>query len=150
MALERHGWRLLFHPAFQIPFDPLVADVAALKRAHAGAYSWHPKAKLLRRILDLILEEIPSDSASPKYRQGRMLGGTHRHWRRAKFHGRFRLFFRYSSREKIIIYAWINDENTLRKAGSRSDPYEVFKQRLKRGDPPDGWDDLMSEVRRRR
>ena len=106
----------------------------------------HPKTKLLRRIIDLILDEIPSDPASPKYRQGTTLGGPHRHWRRAKFLGRFRLFFRYSEKNRIIIYAWINDENTLRKAGSKSDPYEVFRRRLSHGDPPDSWDDLMREA----
>jgi toxin YhaV len=40
------------------------------------------------------------------------------HWRRAKFLSRFRLFFRYNSKAKVIIYAWVNEENTLRKAGS--------------------------------
>ena len=31
--------------------------------------------------------------------------------------GRFRLFFRFDSASKVIIYAWVNDENTLRKVG---------------------------------
>jgi toxin YhaV len=114
---ERHGWRLFLHPAFRDIFDRLVAEVADLERARPGNYHLHPRAKLLRRIVDLILNEIPSDPASPKYRQGKTLGGAHRHWRRAKFLGRFRLFLRYSEKDKIIIYAWINDENTLRKAG---------------------------------
>src|SRR5207245_681355 len=71
------------------------------------------------------------------------LGPLHRHWRRAKFLGRFRLFFRFSSAHKAIIYAWVNDENTLRKAGARNDPYAIFNKRLKDGTPPDDWDDLV-------
>ena len=43
----------------------------------------------------------------------------------------------------------MNDENTLRKAGARSDPYAVFAQRLDAGDPPDDWNELLSEARRR-
>jgi hypothetical protein len=45
-------------------------------------------------------------------------GADYRHWFRVKFSGRFRLFFRYSSQHKVIVYAWVNDENTLRKSGS--------------------------------
>jgi toxin YhaV len=146
---RRHGWRLFLHPAFKGTFDRLVAELAELaelEQARPRDHRSHPKAKLLRRIVDLILDEIPSDRASPKYRQGTTLGGAHRHWRRAKFLRRFRLFFRYSEKERIIIYAWINDENTLRMAGVRSDPYAVFRRRLSGGDPPDSWDDLMREA----
>jgi len=62
---------------------------------------------------------------------------------RAKFLSRFRLFFRFSSAHKAILYAWVNDETTLRKEGSSSDPYSVFKKRLKEGNPPDDWEALF-------
>jgi toxin YhaV len=39
----------------------------------------------------------------------------------------------------------MNDETTLRARGARSDPYVVFARRLKAGDPPDSFDDLLSE-----
>ncbi len=29
-------------------------------------------------------------------------------------------FFRYDSKAKVIVYAWVNDEQTLRSAGSKS------------------------------
>jgi len=67
---------------------------------------------------------------------------------RAKFLQRFRLFFRFDSASRIIIYAWVNDENTLRKAGSRSDPYTAFSRQLDDGDPPDDWDELLTEARK--
>ena len=92
-----------------------------------------PKAKLLRRIVDLIELEIPRDPNAPEYAQGNTLGPSHRHWRRAKFLGRFRLFFRFDSASRIIVYAWVNDENTLRKAGARTDPYAVFRRKLDQG-----------------
>jgi toxin YhaV len=68
--------------------------------------------------------------------------------RRAKFLGRFRLFFRYSSKDRVIIYAWVNDQNTLRKAGGRNDPNAIFNSLLRKGRPPDGWDALMTEAAR--
>jgi len=36
----------------------------------------------------------------------------------------------------VIVYVWINDEFTLRKAGSKTDAYAVFKSMLNAGNPP--------------
>jgi toxin YhaV len=71
------------------------------------------------------------------------MGSSNKHWRRAKFMRRFRLFFRYHTNSKSIIYVWLNDENTLRKAGASSDVYSVFAGMLSRGKPPTDWDDLV-------
>ena len=43
---------------------------------------------------------------------------------------------------QVIIYAWLNDEDTLRKEGSRTDVYEVFKRMLGRGEVPSTIDEL--------
>jgi toxin YhaV len=53
------------------------------------------------------------------------------------------LFFRFHTASRTIIYAWLNDENTLRKAGSQTDPYAVFHRMLERGAPPSDWDALV-------
>jgi toxin YhaV len=140
------GWRLFAHPVFGAAFDVLVAEVARLRTANPAAYAQHPKTKLLKRIIDLIEVEIPRDPGAAEYALGNTLGPEHRHWRRAKFLGRFRLFFRYSSKERVIIYAWVNDENTLRQAGGRNDPYTVFKALLRRAQPPGDWNELLKEA----
>lgn len=64
---------------------------------------------------------------------------------RAKTGRRFHLFFRYDSHSRIIVYAWINDEKTLRTAGSKHDLYAVFQKRLSRGNPPDDWSTLLDQ-----
>ena len=143
----RHGWSLYAHPAFGDALTQLQAAVAKVKQQQPQAHVHHPKAKLLKRVLDLILDEIPRDPNAPEFRLGNALGPAHRHWRRAKFLGRFRLFYRFSSVHKTIIYAWGNDEATLRKAGSRTDPYAIFHNRLREGNPPDNWDDLFRTAR---
>ncbi|WP_342149176.1 type II toxin-antitoxin system YhaV family toxin [Methylorubrum sp. SB2] len=143
---KRNGWRLFRATAFRASLDPLTAEVERLAAADPEGYRAHPKAKLLARIRDLIFEEIPRDPNAPTYALGNTLGPAHRHWRRAKFLQRFRLFFRFDSASRIIVYAWVNDENTLRKAGGRSDPYAVFARRLDAGDPPDHWDDLLVDA----
>jgi toxin YhaV len=151
---ERNGWRLFHHGAFGHTVDALAAEVERLARDQPRDWQAHPKAKLPRRIIDLIEVEIPRNPNAPEYALGNTLGPTHRHWRRAKFMGRFRLFFRFDSASRVIIYAWVNDENTLRKAGGRNDPYTVFGALLRKANPPDGWDGLMKEAaahkRRRR
>ena len=121
----------------------LIKAVEALERHQPATYRSHPKTKLLKRIHDLILVEIPLDPNAAEFQLGNTLGPAHRHWRRAKFLGRFRLFFRFSTAHKAIVYAWVNDETTLRKAGSKTDPYALFTKRLQEGDPPDHWEDLF-------
>jgi len=90
-----------------------------------------------------MLKEIPQNPAAAQYRQGNTLGMTRRHWRRDKFGaGRFRLFFRYLSELKCIIYGWVNDQNSLRTYGSSTDAYRRFGEQLDAGHPPDDWDAL--------
>lgn len=146
-APSRLGWRLYAHPSFVEPFDALLAEVARIRAADPNGSSQHPKVKLLTRIVDLVEIEIPRDPGAAEDALGNTLGPAHRHWRRAKFLGRFRLFFRYSSAQRVIIYAWMNDENTLRQAGGRSDPYRIFEGMLRKGRPPDDWAALEKEAR---
>jgi toxin YhaV len=64
---------------------------------------------------------------------------------RDKFaNGRFRLFFRYQSKEKIIVLAWVNDGTTLRTRGSATDAYAVFRSMLEDGNPPNNWKELLA------
>jgi len=146
LLTERNGWRLYAHPAFSQRLETLIRIVEALEKQHPQNYRSHPKTKLLKRTLDLILVEIPRDPNAAEFQLGNTLGAAYRHWRRAKFLGRFRLFFRFSNAHKAIVYASVNDETTLRKAGAQTDPYAVFTRRLQEGDPPDNWDALFREA----
>lgn len=143
LGAQRFGWHLVTFSAFRDPLLALAVEVSRLRRRDPTGWQASAKAKPLKRILEVILEEIPRDPASPAYEQGNTLGADARGWRRAKFLGRFRLFFRFDSRSKIIVYAWVNDENTLRKAGAASDPYAVFRAMLVAGNPPHDWERLL-------
>ncbi|MFN2462222.1 MAG: type II toxin-antitoxin system YhaV family toxin, partial [Candidatus Velthaea sp.] len=86
------------HPAFRLQFDALTADVRKIRRTHNDdRYNVHPKVRLLARIRKLILDDIPRDPAASSYEIGNTMGQDYRHWRRAKFNQRFRLFFRFRS-----------------------------------------------------
>ncbi len=58
----------------------------------------------------------------------------------------YRLFFRFHSTFRIIIFAWLNDEETLRTHGSSTDAYAVFAGMLDSGNPPSSWEDLLKIV----
>ena len=43
----------------------------------------------------------------------------------------------------------MNDENTLRTYGKKTDAYTVFSKMLKRGHPPADWESLTQETERK-
>jgi toxin YhaV len=139
-----NGWTLRIHPAFGEQYKKLIIQVEQLKSQNPEEYKQHPATKLLKNITELIFKRIPEDPTAPEFRQGKTLGADKKHWFRAKFNSRFRLFFRYSSTTKVIIYAWVNDENSLRKAGAKTDPYYIFAKMLESGNPPNSWDELLN------
>ncbi len=132
-------WTLLFHPQIVGQLARLARASERARRGNPDGWRRNANVKLLSVLRGLIFEVVPEDPARPEYRQGATLGAQYRHWFRVKFGGRFRLFFRYDSQTRIIVYAWVNDERSLRKAGAKSDPYAVFRRMLDRDDPPDDW-----------
>ena len=147
LALLRNGWRIILHPLFRDRLLDLQREVQALRQADPNGWESKPQPKLLKRITDLVLTEIPRDPAAAEFEQGATLGRDAQGWRRAKFLARFRMFFRFHSASKVIAIAWVNDENTLRKAGASSDPYKVFRGMLVSGNPPSAWDALVEACR---
>lgn len=145
--MQRHGWTLLFHDCVIEQLQKLHDAVQRARESDPAGFESNANVKLFRALSQLMMDVVPSDPARDDYRQGNTLGLAHRHWRRAKIGRRFRLFFRYDSKAKIIVYAWVNDAQTLRASGSRSDPYAVFERMLGRGTPPDGWDALVKASR---
>lgn len=139
-----HGWYLLAWRAFRARFHELVEEVEELRKKAPQGYKQHASTKLLAAVRELIVNKIPQDPGASRYQLGNTLGEAHRHWYRAKYK-RYRLFYRYHSGEDIIVYAWLNDENTLREEGSRTDPYVVFRKMLERGRPPTTWEELRAE-----
>nr|WP_205619248.1 type II toxin-antitoxin system YhaV family toxin [Neomegalonema perideroedes] len=135
-----NGWIILAHPLFLDQLEKLTDAVEALKARKPDEYEKNASTKLLATLNKLLFQTIPADPAATVYRQGSTLGEAHKHWFRAKFgNGRFRLFFRYDSTAKVIIFAWVNDETTLRTYGAKTDAYKVFKGMLEDGSPPDDW-----------
>jgi len=135
-----NGWTLYYYRVFKAALDELEATVTKLARDDPKGYKTHPKTKLLASVYRAITELVPADPDAADFRLGKTLGPGNTNWRRVKkgMPDRYRLFFRFaSSPVKLIVYVWFNDEDTLRKAGSKTDVYETFKRMLGRGEVPD-------------
>lgn len=145
--MRRHGWNLLFHDCLSEQLQKLHAAAERARQQNPEGFDTNANVRLFNALSKLILEAVPSDPHREEYRQGNTMGPAFRHWRRAKIGRRFRLFFRFDSKSKIIIFAWVNDENTLRSSGSKTDPYAVFQRMLEKGHPPDDWAMLVSSSR---
>ncbi len=138
-----HGWTLVAHPLFLAQVGDLAREVVRLRQKDPTGYTNKNASKRLKAILALALETIPQDPSRSEYRQGDTLGKEYKHWRRAKFFQQYRLFFRYDSGTRVIVYAWVNDEDTKRAYGSSNDAYRLFGRMLDKGNPPDDWEALM-------
>lgn len=151
----RNGWNIYFHDLFRERFDSFRARARALEaRAAAGEITaeellQHPDVKTFAALNELVNTRVPLNPGDPAFEQGKTLGKIGKGWRRVKGNGlpdRHRLYFRYDSASMAIVFAWLNDERTLRKAGASTDCYEVFQKMLGRGRPPAAFGDLLAEV----
>jgi toxin YhaV len=137
--MQQNGWQLFQFKPFALRLQALTQDVVRLAQADPTGYKQHPKTKLLASVYRSMTVTVPTKPADPVFLLGHSLGKTHGNWRRVKkgLPQRSRMFFMFASKPlAVVIYAWLNDQGTLRKEGSRSDVYEVFKRMLERGEVP--------------
>lgn len=142
-----HGWTVFVHPLFLAQIEALILQVESLKQKDPAGYVKKNASKWLAAITKLAFDVIPQDPTRPEYRQGGTLGDAHKHWFRAKFFQQYRLFFRYHAAAKVLVFAWVNDDDSKRAYESSDDAYRVFRNMLEGGHPPDDWDMLLAEAR---
>ena len=141
-----HGWTVFAHPLFMAQVEALAQEVEALKQKDPAGYVKKNATKRLAAIAKLAFDVIPQDPSRAEYRQGATLGADRKHWFRAKFFQQYRLFFRYHAGARVIVYAWVNDDDTKRAYERSDDAYRVFRKMLESGHPPDDWDQLLSQA----
>jgi len=142
-----NGWTFFAHPLFLDQLEELTRQVQLLNRKDPVGFVKKNATKRLAAIAKLAFEVIPQDPSRTEYRQGNTLGEDHKHWFRAKFFQQYRLFFRYHAQSKVIVFAWVNDEDTKRAYESGDDAYRVFRKMLDSGHPPGEWGQLLSQAR---
>lgn len=109
-----NGWNIFAHPLFLSQVEELTIQVEHLQQKDSQNYRSKNAAKRLAAIVKLAFEVIPQDPNRSEYRQGNTLGDEYKHWFRAKFFQQYRLFFRFQMESKIIIFTWVNDEDSKR------------------------------------
>ena len=142
--LAVNGWEIYAHPLFLDQLEAVIGAVEAARAKDPSGFSGSRAARLLAATLKVAFDAIPRDPTRKDYRQGATPGADNQHWFRAKYLQQCRLFFGYrqSGAGKVIVLAWVNDGNTLRAYGSKTDAYATFARMLKRGNPPDDWEAL--------
>ena len=145
-SLVINGWTIFAHPLFLDQLELLSQQVEAFRQKDAIYFVKKNATKRLAAIAKLAFEVIPQNPARAEYRQGSTLGEDHKHWFRAKFFQQYRLFFRYHAKSKVIVFAWVNDEDTKRACESGGDAYRVFRKMLESGHPPDDWEQLLAQA----
>lgn len=141
-----NGWRIGLHAELLLQLERLASAVEEERRRHPDAPARSQPAQILAALRELMFVDVPQDPARDIHRQVSTLGTRRKHWFRAKFgNGRYRLFFRYRLSDRVLVFAWVNDRDTLRTYGSSTDAYTVFARMLDRDSPPDDWDALLAE-----
>ena len=146
-----NGWQIYYFRTFAAALDELEADVTALAASDPRGYKAHPKTRLLASLYIGITERVPARPDHLDFRLGKTLGREYGNWRRVKYRlpERYRIFFRLASQPlRLIVYVWFNDEDTLRKAGSKTDVYETFRRMLARGEVPESIDHLLLQSKK--
>jgi toxin YhaV len=149
--MQANEWQLFYFKIFKATLDELEATVNELARRDPKGYKSHQKTMLLASVYHAITSQVPADPDAPEFRRGKTLKSAavaNTHWRRVKkgMQGRYRLFFRFASSPiKLFVYVWFKDENTLRKAGAKTDVYDTIKRMLAKGVVPQSMDELLAK-----
>jgi toxin YhaV len=146
--ITTNGWKIYLHPLFLAEQEKLIDEVRRARTVNPATYEAKRCTKLLIAMQKMAFLEIPKDPLDSRFRQGKSLGEVYTHWFRGKYLQQCRLFFRVSEKDRIIILAWINDEDSKRAYDSRTDAYRVFQRMLERGGPPDDWATLLGEAKK--
>lgn len=134
MALVVNGWTLLYHPVFGDRYAALRDEARELKK-RLGPEEWrqHPVVKLAAGVRRMVMEVVLQNPLAPAFR----LRGDLAAFCRASglaLPPRYRLCWVASPSTHTVIFLYLNDETTLRKEGAKTDPYEVFRGLVRRGE----------------
>lgn len=147
LPLIVNGWQIHAHERFLAQFESLIFEVEKLRAKYPDSYQKKAATKRLEAIYKRAFRDIPQDPTRDEYRQGTTLGDDNKHWFRIKFYQQYRLFFRYRKEGKLIVLGWVNDPDTKRAYGSKTDAYAVFEKMLESDQLPNDWNALLAAAR---
>jgi toxin YhaV len=125
--MQRHGWTLLFHEGLieqlrKVQAAALHASDSELQRLDGNA-----NATLFQALSHWVMDAVPGDPSRDAFRHCNIAEPAHSNWRCAKIGGRFRLFFRYDARAKVIVFAALQDWTALDAAVTKGERQRMTK-----------------------
>ena len=111
--MQRHGWTLLFHEGFIEQLRKVQAAAVPLSDSEPQQFDGDANAKLFQALSHWVMDAVPGDPSRDGFRHCNIAEPAHSNWRCAKIGRRFRLFFRYDARAKVIVFAALKDWTAL-------------------------------------
>lgn len=130
-----NDWTIFAHPLFLGQTEALTRYVDSLRQTGSDSFVSHRVSKRLAAIARLAFQVIPLDPTRPEYHPENTLGEKQRYWLQARVDERYRLFFRYHARSRVIVYAWVNDRDVRQTYEQDDNPYRIFRKMLENGQP---------------
>ena len=103
--MQRHGWTLLFHEGVIEQLRKVHAAAVQVSESEPQQFDGNANAKLFRALSQWVMDAVPGDPSRDAFRHCNIAEPAHSNWRCAKIGGRFRLFFRYDAKAKVIVFA---------------------------------------------
>jgi toxin YhaV len=128
--------------------EALAQQVEAFKQKDPAGYVKKNASKRLAAVTKLAFDVIPQDPARRGIPARRHLGDrTTSTGSGQSSSSSTACSFRFHAPSKVIVLAWVNDEETKRAYERSDDAYRVFRKMLESGHPPDDWSQLLAEAR---
>lgn len=124
--VAKSNYLLKCHKFYSDRVESLKQEIKKLKDALLEEeFSQHPDVKFAVRVREATKEIIPED---PDRRDYQLHGDLKKYRRYKQGLQRYRLFFAFSTKPPVILYLYLNDKSSLRKEGSKNDPYNIFSK----------------------
>lgn len=142
--MKVNNWELLCFHLFRKALLYLAKDVERLKRTQPRRYKLKANFKLFEAVCNCIYNIIPFEEHKEQFALKDDLKGLYR-IKRNLYDDRYRLFFKPEFQKKELIYIWLNDKKTLRKDGSKTDPYKKVSKDVNNGTIPINFDEIRAQ-----
>jgi toxin YhaV len=136
-----NGWEIYFHQGFAVQYAELVGQVGKLKASlPPKKFASHTTVKRFGHLVEILETVIPENPLAPYF----ALKDDLKAFSRVKKKGlpdRYRLFFKVFPESKRIVILWLGYP---RKDGDKNNCYAVFAKRVKQGEYPEHFEDLVA------
>lgn len=147
----------LHFAVFITQYRQLLMRLQILLQNDPNAFPSHPDTKFFKQLRSR-MDVAVADPEAPEYLlgdvlakqryKGKPLGRGYGSWRRIKngMPDRYRLFFQFLSADRELIFAWLNDQRSIRRDDDKmKDVYAMFAKLLASDSMPNAYKALRAK-----